>query len=152
MATEHRFPTPAVHDGGDRSRESLSELLRQLGDDGTRLLRQEVSLAKLEAREMVAGLVKDLIGLAVAGTLAVLGGLALTACIILVLGRFLFAGNYWLGALIVGGVFLIIGGIWALAAARGLGQNLKPDATLDSVRTDVNWAKGEVRDFRREVV
>ncbi len=152
MATEHRFPTPAVHDEGERSGESLSELLRQLGDDGTRLLRQEVALAKLELREMVAGLVKDLIGLAVAGTLAVLGGLALTACLILVLGRFVFGGNYWLGALVVGGVFLIIGGIWALAAARGLGENLKPDATLTSVRTDVDWAKREARDFKREVM
>ncbi len=152
MATEHRFPTPTLQDSGGRTQESLSELVRQLGDDGTRLLRQEVGLAKLEVREMVAGLVKDLIGLAVAGTLAALGGLALTACLILVLGRFVFAGNYWLGALVVGGVFLIVGGIWALAAAKGIGQNLKPDATLTSVRDDVDWAKREARDFKREVM
>ncbi len=152
MATEHRFPNSSLQDGGTRSQESLSELVRQLGDDGTRLLRQEVVLAKLELREMVAGLVKDLIGLAVAGTLAVLGGLALTACLIMVLGRFVFGGNYWLGALVVGGVFLVVGAIWALAAARGMGQNLKPDATLTSVREDVDWAKREARDFKREVM
>ena len=152
MATEHRFPTPSPEETRARSPESLSELVRQLGDDGTRLLRQEVALAKLELREMVAGLLKDLIGLAVAGTLAVLGGLALTACLILVLGRFVFGGEYWLGALVVGGVFLVVGGIWALAAARGIGQNLKPDATLSSVREDVDWAKREARDFRREVM
>ncbi len=152
MATEHRFPNSSLQDGGTRSQESLSELVRQRGDDGTRLLRQEVVLAKLELREMVAGLVKDLIGLAVAGTLAVLGGLALTACLIMVLGRFVFGGNYWLGALVVGGVFLVVGAIWALAAARGMGQNLKPDATLTSVREDVDWAKREARDFKREVM
>ncbi|HEX9105683.1 MAG TPA: phage holin family protein [Longimicrobiales bacterium] len=150
MATEHRFPAPEQR--RDRTSESLGDLLRQLGDDGTRLLRQEVALAKLEMRELMAGLVRDLIGLAVAGTLAVLGALALTATLILVLGRFVFGGNYWLGALVVGGVFLIVGGIWALAAARGLGQNLKPDATLDSVRADVNWAKREAQDFKREVM
>ena len=152
MATEHRFTTPSLEDGGTRSQESLSELVRQLGDDGTRLLRQEVNLAKLELREMVAGLVKDLIGLVVAGTLAALGGLALTACLIMVLGRFVFGGDYWLGALVVGGVFLIVGGIWALAAARGMGQNLKPDATLASVRQDVDWARREAREFKREVM
>ena len=151
MATEHRFPTTTPESRG-RSGESLGDLLRQLGDDGTRLLRQEVGLAKLEVREMLAGLVRDLIGLAVAGTLAALGGLALTTTLILVLGRFVFGGNYWLGALVVGGVFLIVGGIWALAAARRVGQNLKPDATLDSVRADVKWAKREVRDFKREVM
>lgn len=151
MATEHRFPTHAPA-RGERSDETLGDLLRQLGDDGTRLLRQEVALAKLEMREMMAGLVKDMIGLAIAGTLAVLGALALTTTLILVLGRFAFGGNYWLGALVVGGVFLLIGGIWALAAARGLGQNLRPDATLDSVRADVNWAKREARDFKREVM
>ncbi len=152
MATEHRFPTPSRPTAGEGARESLSELVRQLGDDGSRLLRQEVSLAKLELRALLAGLVRDVIGLAIAGTLAVLGGLALTACLILVLGRFVFGGDYWLGALIVGGVFLIVGGIWALAAARGLGENLKPDATLTSVRTDVDWAKREARDFKREVL
>jgi len=152
MATEHQFPTPSLPDTGGRSPGSLSELVRQLGDDGTRLLRQEVTLAKLELRQMVAGLLKDLVGLAVAGALAVLGGLALTAGLILVLGRFVFGGDYWLGALVVGGVFLIVGGIWALAAARGIGQNLKPGATLTSVRADVDWAKREARDFKREVM
>ncbi len=151
MATEHRFPTPA-REQRDLDNESLGDLLRQLGDDGTRLLRQEVGLAKLEMRELLAGLVRDVIGLAVAGALAILGALSLTATIILVLGRFVFGGNYWLGALIVGGVFLIVGGIWALAAARGLGQNVKPDATLDSVREDMDWAKREARDFKREVM
>ena len=152
MATEHRFPTLSLQDDGAPSPESLSELVRQLGDDGARLLRQEVALARLELRQMVAGLLKDLVGLAVAGTLAVLGGLALTACLILVLGRFVFAGDYWLGALVVGGLFLIAGGIWALAAARGIGQNLKPGATLHSVREDVDWARREARDFKREVM
>lgn len=149
MATEHRFPTPPP---STDDRNSLGDLLRRLGDDGTRLLRQEVSLAKLEMREMVAGLVKDLIGLAIAGTLALLGGLALTATLIMVLGRFVFGGNYWLGALVVGAVFLVVGGLWALAAARGMGENLKPDATLDSMRADVKWAKREARDFKREVM
>jgi len=151
MATEHHFPAPTRHEG-DHGRESLSDLVRQLGDDGGRLLRQEIGLAKLELRQMALGLVRDMIGLAVAGSLAVLGALGLTACLILVLGRFVFGGSYWLGALVVGGAFLIVGGIWALAAAKGLGENLKPDATLETVRTDVDWAKREARDFKRGVM
>ncbi len=150
MATEHRFPTPPPE--RERAEPPLSDLVRRLGDDGARLVRQEISLAKLEVRALAAGLVRDLIGLAVAGTLAALGGLALTATLILVLGRYVFGGDYWLGALIVGGVFLIVGGIWALAAARGLGKNLQPEATLDSVRENVDWAKREARDFKREAL
>ncbi len=150
MATEHRFPTPTPQRGP--AEPPLSDLVRRLGEDGARLLRQEISLAKLEVRGLAARLVRDLIGLAMAGVLAALGGLALTATIILVLGRYLFGGDYWVGALIVGGVFLIVGGIWALAAARGLGKNLQPEATLDSVRENVDWAKREARDFKREAM
>ncbi len=151
MATEHRFRTPAPVER-ESAEPPLSDLVRRLGDDGARLVRQEIALAKLEVREMVSHLVSDLIGLAVAGVLAALGGLALTATLILVLGRYVFGGDYWLGALIVGGVFLIVGGIWALAAARGLGKNLQPDATLDSVRENVDWAKREAQDFKREAL
>ncbi len=150
MAIEHRFPRPVSE--REHAEPPLSELVRRLGEDGARLVRQEMSLAKLEVRALAAGLVRDLIGLAVAGILAALGGLALTATIILVLGRYVFGGDYWVGALIVGGLFLIVGGIWALAAARGLSKNLKPDATLQSVRADVNWATREAQDFKREVM
>ncbi len=150
MATQHRFPTPEPE--RERAEPPLSDLVRRLGDDGARLVRQEISLAKLELQAKMAKLVRDLIGLSIAGTLAVLGGLALTATLILVLGRFVFGGDYWVGALIVGGVFLIVGGIWALAAARGIGKNLQPEATLDSVRENVDWAKREARDFKREAL
>ena len=150
MATEHRFPTPAPE--RDRSERPMSDLVRRLGDDGARLVRQEIRLAKLELQAKMAQLIRDLIGLSIAGALVGLGALALTATLILVLGRYVFGGEYWAGALIVGGVFLIVGGIWALAAARGMGKNLQPEATLESVRENVDWAKREARDFKREAL
>lgn len=130
----------------------MSDLVRRLGDDGARLVRQEIRLAKLELQAKMAQLIRDLIGLSIAGALVGLGALALTATLILVLGRYVFGGEYWAGALIVGGVFLIVGGIWALAAARGMGKNLQPEATLESVRENVDWAKREARDFKREAL
>jgi len=147
MASEHRFPTSAPEREGPEP--PLSDLVRRLGDDGARLVRQEISLAKLELQAKMARFTRDLIGLSIAGALAGLGALALTATLILVLGRYVFGGEYWVGALIVGGMFLIVGGIWALAAARGMGKNVQPEATVESVRENVDWAKREARDFKR---
>src|SRR4051794_17714334 len=87
---------------------SVSDLLRQLSEQTTRLVRQEIELAKAEATEKGK---KAGIGAGMLGGAAVIGLLALgalTACLILVLDL---AMRTWVAALIVAAVYGAIAGI-----------------------------------------
>lgn len=130
---------------------SIGEDLRQLADDSLDLMRQELALAKLEMREMARDLASDGVRLAVALGIAGVGGLALTAFLILVIGNLL-DGAFWAGALIVGAVFLLIGGILAYTAMRSLQKRTyKPDETIETLKEDRDFAKRESDEFRRDI-
>lgn len=143
----------AVHGPVDRAREeahSLGLLFRRLGDDATTLVREEVALARLEIRREARAITSDLVQVGAALTVALLGALALTAFLILLLGDLL--DSYWAGALIVGALFLIGGGLWARSAAKDLSEHAHlPEQTVDTLREDARWAKHEAREFKREV-
>ncbi len=141
----------AAPSGRDRAGETIADLIRDLGEQSTRLLRQEVALAKLEVREMAGAAVTDVVKLAIAVSLLAVGGLALTTFAIIIFGELL-GDNYWLSALIIGALLTLCGGFLALAAAKDLKRNaLRPESTIRTLRADSRWAKREVRDFRREL-
>lgn len=126
---------------------SMTDLLRRLAQESADLVRHEVNLARLElketAREMARQSVKLTIGI---GLLAV-GGLALTAFLILVVGLLL-GGAYWAGALIVGAIFAIVGGLMAKSAVNDMKkQELKPEETIETLKEDRQWLRQEARDF-----
>lgn len=135
-----------------REQEAFTELLRELADEGTALVRHEVTLAKLELKQTAAAIARDGVRLGIGIGLALLGGLALTAFLILVLGALL-DGAYWAGALIVGAVFVLVGGILAWTAMSNLReQEVMPDETIDTLNEDKRWLQREARDFRREAM
>ncbi|ASR36347.1 hypothetical protein BAY61_16535 [Prauserella marina] len=118
---------------GDRS---LPQLLQDLSEQATRLIKIEAQLA---AREMAAKAKQGARGgalLAVAGVLGFFGAAALLTALILALAIVMPA---WLAALLVGG------GLVALAGALGLGGALQvrktlplmPTGALASVRDDI---------------
>jgi uncharacterized membrane protein YqjE len=144
MATQH--PGDAG-DGDDLRDRSLGELLKQLSEQTTRLVHQELELAKAELQQKgrQAGAGAGLFGGAGALGLAALG--ALTACFILALNAVMPA---WLAALIVA---LIYGAIAAFLALRGRDKvkqatPLVPEQTVETVKEDVEWAKTQMRSDR----
>jgi uncharacterized membrane protein YqjE len=138
----------------DRAKEeaaSLKVLFRQLGEDATTLVREEVRLAKLEIRREARAITVDLVKVTIALGLALLGALALTAFLILVVGQLLDEA-FWAGALIVGALFLLIGGILARNAIKDLkNRSLAPEDTIETLREDKQWAKREAREFKQEI-
>src|SRR5690606_19862738 len=100
-----------------RAEAPLGDLVRDLGQEGVELVRQEINLAKLEIKEATSRIASGAIGAAVWSGLAFIGGLALTACLILLIGMAL-DGAYWAGALIVGGVFVLLGGLLAWSSIK----------------------------------
>ena len=143
MATQH-LGDPGDSDLRERS---MGELLRQLSEQTTRLVHQELELAKAELthKGKQAGAGAGLFGGAGALGLAALG--ALTACFILALNAIMPA---WLAALIVAVVY---GAIAAFLALRGRDKvkqatPLIPEQTIETVKEDVEWAKTQMRSDR----
>lgn len=128
---------------------SLGELFRRLTTDTTELVRQEISLARAEVRQVGGTLARDGAKLGVAVGLALCGALALTAFLVLALGDLL--DNHWLGALIVGLVLVAIGGVLARNAVADAKRGMVPEQTIASLREDAAWAKQETREVKREL-
>jgi Putative Actinobacterial Holin-X, holin superfamily III len=120
---------------------SIGELLGELSQDLGLLVRQEAQLAKTEMQAKLSKLTTDLTSLAVGGVVALVGGLAVTAAVILLLidpvGL-----QPWLAALVVGAVMGIVG---LVMLQRGL-KDLKrtdptPRRTVETIKDDIQWAK-----------
>jgi len=123
------------------------ELLRELSQQTTELVRQEIELAKAELGEKgkQAGLGAGMFG--GAGLFGVGAFAALTTTIIAALDR---AMALWLAALIVAVVYGIVA---AVLAQRGKQQVQAvgapvPEQTKSSVKEDVQWAKTRMKSGR----
>ena len=138
----------AEHQGGNDLRDRpTSELLKQLSDQTTSLVRQEIELAKLEVREKgkQAGIGAGLFG--GAGLFAVFGFGALTAGIIAILAL---AMDTWIAAVIVAAVYFAIAGIAALMGKKKVQQAtpLAPQQAIDTAKADVEVTKARVKAAR----
>lgn len=134
-------------DTGDLRDRSLGELLRQLSQETTQLVHQELELAKAELQQKgrQAGAGAGMFGGAGALGLAALG--ALTACFILALNAVMPA---WLAALIVAVVYGIIAFVLVKQGQAKLKQATPavPTQTIETVKEDVEWARTQMRSDR----
>lgn len=129
-------------------RRPLGDLLRDLAADGAALIRQEITLAKVELREKVRGLARNGGKMAVGGGVALVGLLVLIAFLVVGLGVLL-GGAYWLSSLIVAVLLLGVGGGLAFLGAKSISSSsLAPEASMESVRETTVWAGEEVRELR----
>jgi Putative Actinobacterial Holin-X, holin superfamily III len=126
----------------------LGELLKQLSQETTTLVRQELELAKAEMAQKgkQAGVGAGMFG--GAGVSALLGLGALTAAAVAALDA---AMPLWLAALIVGLVWLAVAGVLALQGKTKVQAATPPvpEQTQESVKEDVEWAKTQARSARR---
>ena len=130
------------------SRRPLAEMIKELAQDASALIHQEMALARAEVRQNLKDLTKNVAEIAVGGGIAVVGLLVLVAFTIIGLGLLL-GGTYWLSSLIVGVVLLAGGGFFVASGVRGLGKSsLAPEQTMDSLRDTGSWAQHEVRELR----
>lgn len=130
--TDTARPTP--------SESSTGQLITQASDDISRLIRDEMQLARrdLLSSGKRVGVGVGLFGLA--GTLALYGLGALVATAILAIAQGLDA---WLAALIVAVVLFAIAGIAALIGKGSVSKAPEPPRErVESVKSDVAAAKG----------
>ena len=132
----------------DLREHGTGELLKELSDHTTTLVRKEIELAKAELGEKgkKAGQGAGMFG--GAGLFGVFAFGALTTCIIAALDS---AMELWLAALIVAVVY---GAIAAVLALQGRSKVQEagppvPEQATESVKEDVQWAKTQARSGRR---
>lgn len=136
--------------GGPAPEPSLGELFKQLAQDSATLVKQEVALAKVEMRENLRSAGKDAAMIAVGGGLLLVGLLVLTAALVAVIGDAL--DNYWLGALIVGLLFVVIGGVLAKNNLAKLKKDgLGPEQTIQTLKEDKRWLQSEMQQAKKEL-
>jgi len=134
--------------GSERLRERpIGELLKQLSQQTSTLVRQELELAKADMAEKgkKAGVGAGVLGGAVVVGLLALG--ALTTCIIAALAT---AMELWLAALIVAVAYAVVGAVLAVMGKQRLKEASPPipKETQESVKEDVEWAKSRARSAR----
>ena len=147
-----RATTPGSEGGAGRveSEAGLGELFKQLAQDSATLVRQEMALAKAEMTQNLKSAARDATMVAVGGGVALLGLLVLILFLVLVIGDAL--NEYWAGALVVGLLFLIIGGVLAMGALKRLKHDsLTPARTIDTLKEDKQWAQSEIKQVRRDL-
>ncbi len=124
------------------SRRSTIGLLRELVEGGTHLVRQEVTLVKVELTTAIRAIGAGTARVAVGGVLIVLGALAVFTGVILLVGDQWLRDRYWLGALIVA---LVVGGFAVFLVLRGrkalTPERLIPGRTVATLEEDKEWLK-----------
>jgi len=127
---------------------STGELVKQLSEQTTTLVRKEIELAKAElsAKGKVAGE-----GAGMFGGAAVIGLLALgvlTAMFVALLDK---AMDFWVAALIVAVVYGAIAAVLAVAGRDRVKKGMPPapEQTVETVKEDVRWAKSQAKSARR---
>lgn len=145
MSTHYEPPQPESAPGRD---ESVGQLLRELSEETSTLVRQEVALAKAELTQKgkLAGKgAALLVGAAVMG-LALLG--ALTTFLIAVVALVV---SVWVAALVVTVFYALVVAMLGLAGRAALRKATppKPEQAIDTVKEDVQWAKTHAKSEKR---
>ena len=126
----------------------IGDLLKQLSQETTTLVRQELELAKAEMAQKgkQAGVGAGMFGGAGASALLGLGALIAAAIAALDTGIAL-----WLAALILALLWLAAAGVLAVTGKGKVQQATPPvpEQTQESVKEDVRWAKNQARSARK---
>jgi hypothetical protein len=152
---EYAAPTSRPADGGHRRTEHrpLTELVRELRDETTDLVRNEVRLAKIEISEKVSRIGRNSVYTMIGGALA-----AASLVVLLLAGA---AGAYvalvefadvshetagWLGPLTVGLLGALIGYLFIHKGIHAItSEPVVPERTSESLREDKEWLERKVR-------
>jgi hypothetical protein len=125
----------------------VGDLIKELSEQTSRLVRQEMELARAELSEKgkKAGIGAGMFG--GAGLVGFFAFAALTACFVLALAT---AVDGWLAALIVAAVYAAIAGVLALLGKSKVEEATPPapEQAIESTKEDVAWTKRKAQSGR----
>ena len=127
----------------ERNDKPVTELMRDLVNQVSNLVRHEIQLARAEMGEKASQATNGVVLLGVAL------GLGIGAIVILLLAAVAVLEGimaFWLSALLVGLVAaLAAAGLASMGMSNLKARNLMPDRTIESVREETQYAKEKVK-------
>lgn len=130
---------------------SLADLIRDLRDESTVLLRQEVALAKTEMTEKASKLGRNAVYLALGGAVALLAAhfllAAISAGVMLAINDTDWNPHgVWIAPLTVGVIVGVLAMSMISKAQHALSQvSLVPEKTIETLKEDKQWAQAKVQ-------
>ena len=117
---------------------SAGQLMKEISEDFSTLIRKEIELAKQELGDSVATKVKGVAIIAIAGVFAFFALIFLLLAIRDGFDNFLWT---WLADIATAVVLLVLGAVAALVAKKKLTAPISADLTKQTVKEDIEWAK-----------
>jgi len=134
----NRPPYGTEPGNGFRTGKSAGQLIKEVTEDLSTLVRKEIELAKQEIGSAVGEKAKGAAIIAIAGAFGFFALIFLLLAIRDGFDTFLWA---WVSDLITAGILLLIGGIGVLVAKNKLTAPIKADMTKKTIKDDVEFAK-----------
>jgi uncharacterized membrane protein YqjE len=104
----------------------LADLVVEVSENASTLVREEIELAKAEVSQKVAKILRGSAVGAAAGVFAFLALILILHGIAWLLGEELFDGNIWAGYFVTAGIFLLIAALAGFIAFRALKAGSPP--------------------------
>jgi nucleoside permease NupC len=131
---------------------SIGSLLKDLRDETTHLLRQEVALAKTELSEKASHFVSNGIQIAIGGFVAYAGAIVLLFGLADLVSTILVRVGLdpdvakWLSRAVLGIVVALIGYGMVMKAKKAMSaESLVPEKTLQTLKDDKQWAQQKLQ-------
>lgn len=130
--------TRETYAGNSSSGKSAGQLMKEVSEDLSTLIRKEIELAKQELGQSVSTKAKGAAIISIAG---ILGFFALIFLLLAIRDGFDTFLWTWLADIVTAVILLAIGAAGALVARKKLTAPLKTDLTKQTIKEDVQWAK-----------
>jgi hypothetical protein len=105
---------------------TLADLVVEVSDNASTLVREEIELAKAEVSEKVSKILRGSAVGAAAGVFAFLAVIMIFHGVAWLLGEEVFSGNIWAGYFVTAGIFLLVSALAGFIAYRALKAGTPP--------------------------
>ena len=129
-------PIPPTGPPPPPEQRSIADLVVEVSENASTLVREEIELAKAEVSEKVSKLARGAgIGIA-AGVFAFLALIMILHGIAWVLGEELFSGNIWAGYFVTAAIFLLLAALagWIASKALKAGAPPVPEQAIEEAK------------------
>ena len=127
-----------LYRGGDPSKKSVGQLLKEISEDFSTLFRTEIDLAKAELGSSISAKVQGVVIVAIAGAFAFFALIFLLLAVRDGLDTFLWT---WVADIATALILILVGVGAVLFARKKLATPIKADLTKQTVKEDIEWAK-----------
>jgi uncharacterized membrane protein YqjE len=127
-----------LYRGGDPSKKSVGQLVKEISEDFSTLFQKEIELAKEELGSSISAKVQGVATIAIAGAFAFFALIFLLLAVRDGLDTFLWT---WVADIVTALILILLGVVAVLVARKKLATPISADLTKQTVKEDIEWAK-----------